>query len=242
MRHAYLLITAVFSLMLLGDLHRAHGEDRPKPTALTQIQPAGGVPIDFGKPGQPIKSEGLRRASERLNSMPVEEHVKWVAELERISDKAFDPDPEKLEKNVCITDFVRRISLAFDGDKWNAPAGEKLLQRAQTFPVSENRLWFAAFEALLKKDIPQAYAVPLALIPVDALHDDQKYSVDRGKKYLARLKQLTAEDVTLWREQVDTFNGNEFDAAVNLILLDAYFDQEKLQRDKLRAAIAAQKK
>lgn len=242
MRHVYLLITTVCSFLLLGDLHRAHGQDQPEPTTLARIQPAGGVPLDFGKPGQPIKSDGLRRASERLNSMPVEEHAKWVSELERISDKALDPDPEKLEKGVCITDFVRRISLVFEGDRWNARAGEKLLQRARTFPVAENRAWFAAFEALLKKEIPQAYAVPLALIPVEALYEEQKYSPERGKKYLARLKQLTAEDITLWRDRVDAFNGNEFDAAVNLMLLDAYFAQEKFQREKLRAAIAALKK
>ena len=87
-----------------------------------------------------------------------------------------------------------------------------------------------------------AWAVPLVLIPVDALHEGQKYSVERGKKYLARLKQLTVEDVSLWKNKVDQFGGTKLDAAVNIILLDDYFDQEKFQRDKFKAASEARKK
>src|SRR3984893_4144450 len=86
-----------------------------------------------------------------------------------------------------------------------------------------------------------AWAVPLVLIPMDALHEGQKYSAERGKKYLARLKQLTAEDVSLWKDKVDKFGGTELDAAVNIILLDDYFDKELFQRDKIKAAIGAGK-
>ena len=119
-------------------------------------------------------------------------------------------------------------------------------------PASEAKVWKEAFEALLKKEIGQtdttnyaggpAWAVPLVLIPVDALHEGQKYSAGRGKKYLARMKQLTADDVSLWKDKVDEFEGTELDAAVNIILLDDYFDKEKFQRDKLKAAIGARKK
>jgi hypothetical protein len=86
-----------------------------------------------------------------------------------------------------------------------------------------------------------AYAVPLVLIPIDALHEGQKYSAERGKKYLARLKQLTAEDVSLWKDKVDKFGGTKLDAAVNIILLDDYFDKELFKRDKFKAAIGAGK-
>jgi hypothetical protein len=84
-----------------------------------------------------------------------------------------------------------------------------------------------------------AYAVPLVIIPVDALHEGQKYSAERGKKYLARLKQLTPNDVSLWKDKVDKFGGTELDAAVNIILLDDYFDKELFKRDKFKAAIGA---
>ena len=119
-------------------------------------------------------------------------------------------------------------------------------------PASDAKAWKEAFEALLKKEIGQtdtevldggpAWAVPLVLIPVDALHEGQKYSVERGKKHLARLKQLTAEDVSLWKDKVDEFGGTQLDAAVNIILLDDYFDKEKIQRDKFKAAVGARKK
>ena len=141
--------------------------------------------------------------------------------------------------------------MAFDDLKWNAKTADNLFQRARTMPASEAKVWKEAFEALLKKKIGQtdtdnyaggpACAVPLVLIPVDALHEGQKYSAERGKKYLARLKQLTADDVSLWKDKVDKFGGTELDAAVNIILLDDYFDKEQFQRDKFKAAIGAGK-
>ena len=98
-----------------------------------------------------------------------------------------------------------------------------------------------AFETLLNQEIERAHKVSLVLIPVAALHEGQKYSAERAKKYLARMKQLTADDVSLWRDKVDEFGGTKIDAAMNIILLDDYFDKEKFQRDKFKAAIGAGK-
>ncbi len=86
------------------------------------------------------------------------------------------------------------------------------------------------------------WAVPLVLIPVEDLHEGQKYSAERGKKYRDRLKQLTPDDVALWKDRVDEFGGTQLDAAVNIILLHDYFDKEEFQRDKFKAAIGARKK
>ena len=135
------------------------------------------------------------------------------------------------------------MSVAFDGLKWNAKTADNLFQRAQTLPASEAKVWKEAFEALLKKEIGQtdtsnyaggpAWAVPLVLIPVDALHEGQKYSAERAKKYLARLKQLTADDVSLWKDKVDECGGTRLDAAMNIILLDDYFDKEKFHHHRI---------
>jgi hypothetical protein len=173
---------------------------------------------------------------------------KWVVELERIMDQKLEGD---LAKQVCRTYFVTRMSVAFDDLKWDARAADNLFRRAQSMPASEARVWKKAFEALLKKEIGQtdttnfaggpAYAVPLTLIPVEALHEGQKYSTERGKKYLARLKQLTADDVSLWTDKVDKCGGTKLDAAVNIILLDDYFDKEQFQRDRFKAAVGAGK-
>src|SRR5205823_4011171 len=108
-----------------------------------------------------------------------------------------------------------------------------------------------ALEALVKMEIGQtattnyagapAYAVPLFLIPVDALHEVQKYSAERGKTYLGRLKLLTAEYLSLCKDNVDKSGSTKLDDAVNIILLDDFFDKEQFQRDKFKAAIEAGK-
>lgn len=154
-----------------------------------------------------------------------------------------------LARQACRTYFVMRMSVAFDDLKWNARASDRLLKRARTMPAFEARAWKTAFESVLKKEIGQtatefadggpSYAVPLVLVPVDTLHDGPRYSVPRGRKYRARLEQLTAEDVALWKDRVDLFGGTALDAAVNIVLLDGFFESEHFQRQKFRVAVTA---
>ncbi len=225
---------------------------KPAPKDLGKIPPPGGVPLPLVKPGtNAIGVDQLNKVKERLEAVPADDLEKWVVELERILD-------EKLKegvpgaRQVCRTDFAIHMSVAFDDLKWNAKTGGDLFHRAQTMPASEAKVWKEAFEAMLKQEIGQtdatnfaggpSWAVPLVLIPVDALHEGQKYSAERGKKYRARLKQLTADDVSLWKDKVDEFGGTKLDAAVNIILLEDYFDREKFQRDRFKAAIEGRKK
>jgi RNA polymerase sigma factor (sigma-70 family) len=207
-------------------------QEQEKERDLGKIQPPGGVPLIPSR--GVITVDALSKINKRLEAAPEKDLAKWVVQLERITDKK--PDA------ACLTYFVEKVSVAFDDLKWNAKTADNLFQRAQTMPPSEAKVWKEAFEALRKNEIEPAYAVPLVLIPVEAFHEGQKYSVERGKKYRARLKQLTADDVSLWKNKVDNFGGTELDAAVNIILLDDYFDKETFQRDKFRAAIGARKK
>jgi len=250
MRHGPTLFTAVLLLPFLGGITVAQGDDKPMPNDLGNIQPPGGKPLPLEEPGKPgIQVELLNKVRKRLEAAPAEALDKWVVELERIMDKKLEGE---LAKQACRTYFVTRMSVAFDDLKWNAKAADNLFKRAKTMPASEAKVWKEAFEVLLKKEIGQtdttnyaggpAWAVPLVLIPVDALHEGQKYSSERGKKYLARLKQLTAEDVSLWKDKVDQFGGSELDAAVNMVLLDDFFTKETFQRDKFKAATRARKK
>jgi hypothetical protein len=249
MRHSPTLVTAVLVLLFLGGSHVAQGDDKPTSNDLGKIQPPGGPPLPLEEPGKPgIKVELLEKVRKRLESAPAETLDNWVVELERIMGEKLQGD---LAKQACRTYFVMRMSVAFDDLKWNARAADKLFKRAQTLPASEAKAWKKAFAAVLKKDIGQtdktnyaggpAYAVPLVLIPVEALHEGQKYSAERGKKYRARLKQLTADDLSLWQDKVDQFGGTKLDAAVNIILLDDYFSKEQFQRDKFKAATGAGK-
>ncbi len=246
MRYVPTLFIAVLLLLQDGVLG-ARGDCKPSPRDLGKIQPPGGVPLDF-RPGTPIKVDALEKARQRLESAPATELDQWVVALERITGEKLEGE---LAKQACRTYFVSHMSVAFDGLQWNPRAADNLFRRAQSMPATEAKAWKEAFEALLKKKIGQTatenyaggptYAVPLVLIPVDALHVGQKYSARRGKKYRARLKQLTAADISLWKEKVDGFGGTALDAAVNIILLDDYFDQEQFQRDKLRSAIGSRK-
>jgi RNA polymerase sigma factor (sigma-70 family) len=223
---------------------------------LRRIEPPGGVPLPIVKPGtNEIGVDELNKVSKRLEAVPEKELERWVIELERIMDaKLKDGLPSP--RQACRTDFVIHMSLAFDDLKWNAKTADNLYKRACSIPASEGKVWKNAFESLTKKEIGTKqtgqdefsnsaggplWAVPLVLIPVDALHKGQKYSVERGKKYRARLKQLNKDDVALWRDKVDKFGGTELDAAVNIILLDSYFNKEEFQQDKFKADIEQQK-
>jgi hypothetical protein len=190
----------------------------------------------------------------RLEAVPAEDLEKWVIELERITGKKLEdglPSP----RQCCRTDLVIHLSVAFDDLKWNAKAADNLFKRACAMPAVEAKAWKEAFQSLLKKEIGikkigkeqytnlaggPPWAVPLVLIPVNALHEGSKYRPERGKKHLARLKQLTKDDIALWSDKVDKFGGTELDAAVNIILLDAFFSKEKFQRDKFKAAVERQ--
>ena len=189
-----------------------------------------------------ISVQAVSAATQRLEAAPAKDLDSWVAELERITGKKLD---EWVEKQGCRTEVVSRLSVAFDGLKWNAKAADILFQRAQTIPPSEAKIWKEAFERLLNNKIEQACLVPLVLIPVDALYEGQKYSAERAKKYLARMKQLTADDVALWRDKVDQWGGTRLDAAMNIILLDDYFDKETVPagqvqgRDRGKETVAA---
>jgi uncharacterized protein (TIGR03067 family) len=215
------------------------------PLDLRKIQPPGGVPLIRSR--SRIVVFAMNRVRKRLEAVPKEDLDKWVAELERLIDQKLK-DGLPSSKQVCRTDFVTHMSVAFDDLRWNAEKADNLFKRAQALPPSEVKAWKEAFEALLKKEIGQtdtavfnggpAWDVPLVLFPVDAFHQGHKYNAECGKKYRTRLKQLSAEDVALWKGKVDQFGGKQLDAAVNIVLLDAFFEKEKFQRDKFKAAIA----
>jgi RNA polymerase sigma factor (sigma-70 family) len=228
-----------------GNKHEAEGNKHTS-IDLGNIWPPGGSPLVPGRVGVEITADMVRKMTVRLQSAPAGELDKWVAELERLMDQKLEGE---LTKQGCRTYFVTRMSEAFNHLQWNANAADNLFKRLQSMPASEAKAWQQTFEAVLQKKIGQtdkttcdggpAYAVPLVLIPMDAFHEGQTYSAERGKKYRARLRQLTAEDVSLWHDKVDQFGGTKLDAAVNIILLDNYFDKEKFQRDSFKASVAS---
>src|SRR6267142_119485 len=185
MRHSRNLCTAVLILLVLGDVDVAQGDDKPTSKDLSKIQPPGGVPLFLGRKGEEIRVDGIEMARKRLEAVPAEDLEKWVVELERIMGKKLK-DGLPSARQTLRTDFVIHMSVAFDDLKWNGKTADNLFKRAQTMPASEAKVWKEAFEALLKKEIGQTdtevldggpeWAIPLVLIPVEALHEGQKYS------------------------------------------------------------------
>src|SRR5206468_137385 len=116
---------------------------------LSKIEPPGGAPLSVVKPGTTVIGVAeLNKVRKRLEAVPPEDLEKWVVELERIMDKRLKEGVESA-RQACRTDFVIHISLAFDGLKWNARRADHLLQRAQSMPAAEAKVWKDAFEALL---------------------------------------------------------------------------------------------
>jgi hypothetical protein len=186
MRHSPTLLTAVLLLLFLGGIPVTRGDDKPTSNDLGKIQPPGGAPLPVVGPQGRYTVDGLNKVRRRLEAVPIEDLEKWVVELERIMDKKLKDGLPSM-RQACRTDFAIHLSVAFDNLKWNAKTADNLFQRAQTMPASEADVWKEAFEVLLKKEIGQtettnyaggpAWAVPLVLIPVDALHEGQKYTL-----------------------------------------------------------------
>src|SRR5262245_20858012 len=121
MRH----LPTLLAFLLLGT-HAAQGDDEKD---LGKVQPPGGALLGLVRPGTTaIGVDELNKVRERLEAVPEKDLEKWVVELERIIDvKLKDGVPSP--KQVCRTDFAIRMSVAFDGFKWNAKAADKLYKR-----------------------------------------------------------------------------------------------------------------
>lgn len=195
---------------------------------LRRITPPGGAPVI--PPGSTISVAMGNQLEARLKSAPEGELDKWIDELERITGEELDGD---LARQACRTYFANRMSLAFNDDNWDPTKVDLLYRRAQSLSPTEAAAWKNAFESLLGEEIGQtdevvldggpSYAVPLALIAVDAFFNGQTYDDAAGNKYRDRLKQLTRNDLALWRSKVDEYGGGKIDAAINIVLLDDYF-------------------
>ena len=114
---------------LLGGINFGERGGKPASNDLHKIRPPGGVPLI--SPESMITAEAGNRMRERLEAVPPADLEKWVVELERIiGAKLKDGLPSS--RQVCRTDFVIHMSLAFDGLKWDAK------RRGQPLPACPN--------------------------------------------------------------------------------------------------------
>ena len=104
---------------LLGGITSAERDDQATANDLGKIRPPGGMPLICSR--SVMTPEVMSRVSQRLEAALEKDLDKWVAELERIMDKKLDP---WMDKQGCRTTFVTRMSVAFDGLKWNVKAAD----------------------------------------------------------------------------------------------------------------------
>ena len=108
--------------------------NKPSSKDLSKIEPPGGVPLSLVKPGtKEIGVDQLNKVRERLQSVPEKDLEQWVVELERIMDEKLKdglPSP----RQACRTDFVVRMSVAFDDLRWNADRGGQALRACPHHP------------------------------------------------------------------------------------------------------------
>ena len=115
----------------LAGIHFAQRDEKPTSNDLGKIRPPGGVPL-FPSGAARLPCRRVDAATKRLEAAPAKDLDKWVAELERLTDKK----PEGwVEQQGWRTEFVSRVSVAFDGLKWNAKSADNLFQRAQDHAV-----------------------------------------------------------------------------------------------------------
>ncbi|MEZ6134468.1 MAG: protein kinase [Pirellulaceae bacterium] len=229
---------------------------------LQQIKPPGGVPVVPS--GAPIRVAMGDELTRRLEAAPEVELDKWVDELERVTGDELDGE---LARQACRTYIVNRMSVLFDKGDWNPKTASRLFKQLQSLNPSEVEAWQNAFESLMKETIGQndrevfdggpSYAVPLVLIAVESLLDNEPKDLSSGAndlslasglsaapvvrksagKYRKRLSRLSKQDIAAWRSKVDRFGGTKLDAAMNIILLDDYFVDEAFQDGDFAATL-----
>lgn len=229
---------------------------------LQAIKPPGGVPVTPS--GAPISVAMGNELTRRLEAVPDGELDRWVDQLERVTGDKLD---DEMARQACRTYIVNRMSVLFDGGDWNLKTASRLFKQLQSLTPAEVEAWKNAFEALMKETIGQndrevfdggpSYAVPLVLISVDQLFDDEIDELSSGTtdlslasglppvsivqnlavKYRKRLSQLAKQDIASWRSKVDRFGGTKLDAAMNIILLDDYFVDETFQDGDFSATL-----
>ncbi|TWT41297.1 Serine/threonine-protein kinase PrkC [Thalassoglobus neptunius] len=229
---------------------------------LQEIKPPGGTPVTG--PGYPISVSIGAELTRRLEAVPDGELDKWIAELERVTGDKLDGETAR---QACRTYIVNRMSVLFDDGDWHTEMASRLFKHLQSLTPSEVNAWKKAFESLFDETIGQndkegfnggpSYALPLVLISVESLINDETNELSSGTtdlslayglttasvvsnsavKYRERLAQLSKQDIASWRSKVDRFGGTKLDAAMNIILLDDYFVNETFQDGDFAATL-----
>jgi hypothetical protein len=136
--------------------------------------------------------------------------------------------------------LTERMSILYDGTKFRQDMSDKLLKRLASIKPEQFQRWKENFDNILGGDINKVY-IATTLIPVDKLFESDQYSDVRAVQYIQRLTHLSKDSVKRWIGEIDRYRGTELDAALNIVLIDEFFDNNVFNAGAYDAMLKAQK-
>jgi hypothetical protein len=174
----------------------------------------------------------MQQMTSRMKSFPPDPSKAWVSGIEKASGET--QNQGKLAEFLMF--FVSRMSILFDGDNFKSDVSDKLLHRLASVDSEQVQKWKVEYDKVLGQNMNK---VPIAfiLLPVDRFYESDRYMTDRAGIYRERLKQLSKEDVKRWIDEIDQYGGSELDGAMNIILIDEFFNGERFDKETYNALL-----
>lgn len=205
-----------------------NAEPEPKPGTknsdldLRKIQPVWGIP--------PTK-RGFVGGLDRLESTPKDFSTGLQDLLEKVTGERKD------QIFLTFVPFFAEMSLLFDKNgKFQKDVAVKYIKRLDSIEHAEYRLWLDTFNQVLGQDT-QKGPVALYLLPVDRFFAKDRYDPDCGKKYVQRLKSVPKDAIQRWLNDVNPIEATTVGAAMNIVLLDEFFENDSFNATRYAAAL-----
>ena len=244
----------------------SQSEERPSPTDVTNLRstkPVAGIPLVLftkSKDKPELNKAELDLATARMNSLNSHPEAKaWDEQMEKATGNTFSRMSfgGSLDTVLALVEDVddrgeissirtygmfltTRLSILYDKTSFRPDISEKLLRRLGSIKPSHIEKWKRECDRVLKESKSKVFLAGV-LVSVDRFYENDQYSTARAEKYVQRLSQLSKEAVKKWLENVDQYKGTELDAAMNIILIDEFFDKEKFDYNKYVSILNNQK-
>ena len=171
-----------------------------------------------GPPAPPSTGKSLASAPPPARQLSTEQRDAWFAVMEKLGAPLYRWD------KACFSFALRsKMGALYPGEKFDDALNQRLLQRLQTVPPAEFRDWVqAAYKALGSQTSDYTFAMTLA--SVDSFYDASGKYKGWTKCYSERLAGLPRDAVDRWMNRIPAFQGCPEDAAMAIVMTDAFFE------------------
>jgi hypothetical protein len=190
---------------------------------LRKIPPPGGIPLSRGE------------AIDRMNlGGKVDRMREWRESMAQATGHSVD-ELNFLRYNLWIAEHM---SLLYDVKQLRPDVESKMFNRLKSLQPANVQPWHDAFKEVLgERDLADDVVV-LVILPVDRFFDSDRYVSNKAIPYLNRLRNLPGSVIGRWVNEVDQFKGTQLDAAMNIILLDAFFQGDRFDEVAFQTALS----